>query len=499
MNEEIKVTMGLDVGPIALGLRKAESLLDSFEKSALGAKATNLFEEIFPIASMTGAILTLEKAISKARDLKRASDEFGVSTGFMQDINNIGALAGISEQKIEKMMGAFIKTLPVGSDVEAKFYEVADSISKIQDPVSRAQAAFESFNKAGFRMLPILEKGSAGIKELGAAFSKFSEQEIEDLENAEVALKQFENFFIVWMGRLLNAYQFFVKTIKEGSTGDNSWTRFIPGGLNLPVAAIIGKIKDIKDAEIRESNRAQEAIIQKAAMAAAASKVEAEKVAAAWKKVQQVQEDIRFKNANPEEQLKMLRTGQEYLQHQYELETSEEKRVEITAEILKLEEKIQEIQKKQADENSKAIDKRFEKINSASDKWLDSKRRLEQTQHPEFTLEDLAKSHGGHWDNTITNRPQWIAGQGGIDARRVEQLREWAKQNAMSDNPQDQALAKDQWNQADKIFDDLKKRFPFLKDPQEELKEAAKKSESHLDELLQLGKGDGINTNPANG
>jgi DNA-binding protein YbaB len=66
---------------------------------------------------------------------------------------------------------------------------------------------------------------------------------------------------------------------------------------------------------------------------------------------------------------------------------------EISKEIKTVEEKIKEIRDKAEKDASKAIDKRFNDINSASDKWLSTKAALAKTQHPEFTLEDLAKTN----------------------------------------------------------------------------------------------------------
>lgn len=496
-NEEIKVTMGLDVGPLALGLRKADGLLDEFEHS----KAGKLWEELFPLASIGGAIATLEKAIGKARDLTRMADEFGISTSFAQDITNVGLLSGISAEKIEKMMGAFEKSLPVGSDVEDEFYRIADLISGIEDPVTRAHMAFDAFGKAGYKLLPILEKGSAGIKELGDSFSKFSNQDIADLEKTELALKQFESFFTVWTGRIVSTGQSFWGAMSKGF--EEVLTTMMTGGSESGANGGRGIFGDFwhgitsqLDEELADKQkRADEAQSQKEAEAIAKSDAESKRIEDAHAVIRKAAREKELHDATPQKQLELLEDRKMYLGLAI---TDEESYLELEGEILKVEEKIHDVKKKIAEEDKKKADKLKhdeDRLNAASDKWIHARDALAKTQRPEFTLEDLAQ-RGRQWYQPFANRGgTWVQSQGSMQANEIERLRGWAKENAIQGNDD---LAKEQWSKADKLFDDLKKRFPFLKDPQEELKEHAKKSRENLDEILGLAKGPGVNTNPAN-
>ncbi len=131
--------------------------------------------------------------LSDVKRIKNESEAIGVSTNFLQNIENAGKVFNITGAEMDSMLNKFVKTLPVGSDVEEEFNKITDRIAALPDPADKARLAIEAFGRAGVKMLPALSQGSAKLKELGESFSKYSEREIEQLEKANLALEKFEN------------------------------------------------------------------------------------------------------------------------------------------------------------------------------------------------------------------------------------------------------------------------------------------------------------------
>lgn len=90
----------------------------------------------------------------------------------------------------------------------------------------------------------------------------------------------------------------------------------------------------------------------------------------------------------------------------------------------------------------------------------------------EFTLDDLANSQnlrGSRWQRQAAN---------------ILQLRQWAKENAMSGNFN---LSNQQASRADELFKDLKSKNPFLKDPMDDLIQAADEQNRQLKQMITEG------------
>ncbi len=196
MEEHAKVVLGANTTPVerafvALGDKMkgfAHSFRDYFSETTKGFLGARGIERGFDFI--------MEKFRAVLQDIKRIKSEasaIDVSTDFLQTIENAGKVFNVTGQEMDTMLNKFVKTLPVGSDVEEEFNKMADKIAAIPDPADKARIAIEAFGRAGVRMLPILAQGSAKLKELGDSFAKYSEKEIEELEHANLALEKFES------------------------------------------------------------------------------------------------------------------------------------------------------------------------------------------------------------------------------------------------------------------------------------------------------------------
>ncbi|MEN6385517.1 MAG: hypothetical protein ABFD79_10000, partial [Phycisphaerales bacterium] len=78
-----------------------------------------------------------------------------------------------------------------GLKPEEQFRLLADRLSQIQDPSQRAAIAMKVFGKSGTSLLPMLEKGAAGLdelmeeaKQLGLVLSSEDAASAEELNDA---------------------------------------------------------------------------------------------------------------------------------------------------------------------------------------------------------------------------------------------------------------------------------------------------------------------------
>jgi hypothetical protein len=75
---------------------------------------------------------------------------------------------------------------------DQQFEALAEQISRLQDPADRTRAAVELFGRAGADLLPLFEKGAAGIRTAREAAEKFgqslSEEDLERFRQADDAL-----------------------------------------------------------------------------------------------------------------------------------------------------------------------------------------------------------------------------------------------------------------------------------------------------------------------
>lgn len=206
MNEEIVVKFGADSSPLERSLTKLKHTVGEWGES-VGETIHHAFSHLAAPLSVAGIIATFHHVLEKVKEIKRASESLAISPQFYQGIVQVAKASGIGSENLEKMLDKFVKGLPIGSDVEQRFYAIADSIKEIEDPSERARMATDAFGKQGVKLISVLAKGSDGIKEMAKQFSVLSDAELESIEQAEHKLQQFSNRMTVLAGKTLGFVQ----------------------------------------------------------------------------------------------------------------------------------------------------------------------------------------------------------------------------------------------------------------------------------------------------
>ncbi len=179
------VELGVD-DKIAKGLRAAEKRLKAF-----GAGVRSLGTQL---AALGGAVITpllgAAKVFAGAGDtLDKMSGRTGVSVEALSELGFAAEQSGADLETLEAGLRKMQRSINDASEgmqtavdalaalglsaqalqnltPEQQFKLIADRLSKIEDPTTRAALAMELLGKSGTRLLPLLKDGAAGIEAL---------------------------------------------------------------------------------------------------------------------------------------------------------------------------------------------------------------------------------------------------------------------------------------------------------------------------------------------
>lgn len=167
---------------IEQGLRVAEKELTAFRD-----RTQAIGKALFAGGAAVGApLLASTAAFAKAGDdLAKMSKRTGVELESLSQIDFVASQSGSSLETFEnglRRMQATVGDLTARTDIfdqfgidiaalrdldpEAQFLSIADSIASIEDPTKRAAAAQRLFGRSGTQLLPMLQLGADGIRQM---------------------------------------------------------------------------------------------------------------------------------------------------------------------------------------------------------------------------------------------------------------------------------------------------------------------------------------------
>jgi hypothetical protein len=190
---------------LAAGLKRAEAKIKAFGAviAGIGTKFAALG------AAMWTPLLGAAKSFAESgTQLLLMSQRTGVSVEALSALKFAAAEAGVEAEDLEhgfKHLGQTVQHAADGSNEaqqalaglgtsvselmslapDKQFERLADGIAKIQNPTTRAARTMEVFGRSGLALLPLLNKGAAGIAELRSEAERLGLVKSKDaVENA---------------------------------------------------------------------------------------------------------------------------------------------------------------------------------------------------------------------------------------------------------------------------------------------------------------------------
>lgn len=167
-----------------------ERMSGSFRKAGIAMAAVGV--------AIAGVLVKMTMDYAKAGDeIAKMSKRIGVSTETLSKWKYMADLSGTSLSAMEKGMKKLSMSISDAKDglmtytrefekininvreleglsPEDQFMRIAMAVAAIEDPMARASAAQKLFGRAGMELLPMLEGGAEGMKELAERASEFA-------------------------------------------------------------------------------------------------------------------------------------------------------------------------------------------------------------------------------------------------------------------------------------------------------------------------------------
>lgn len=220
----LRVSLGLDSAKFEDGLKKSRSRATS-EFNAIQKSLSSLKTGLNGLAAglSAGALVAAGKrALDYASSLGEVAQQLGVTTKDLQTYRYAATQVGISQDEMDKSLAKLTRTIgeaKAGSGAQATVFrelgvavqdasgrvytagevipKLADALSKVKDPATRARLEVELFGKAGQKLDTLLAGGGTAVDELTAAAEKLGVvlssdqiQRADDTADKLAAIKQ---------------------------------------------------------------------------------------------------------------------------------------------------------------------------------------------------------------------------------------------------------------------------------------------------------------------
>lgn len=284
MPRDVDISVGSETSAAAAGFAELKNY---------AAKArTDLQHEFAQAIAFTGLIAGIEQVIDKAHEIHHQAERFGVDSQFLQIMANAAKEDGVQLNSVARAMNLLeINTQKArdGSDKitnafgvlgikiedvrtlrpEELMLRIADGVKNASDRTA-AYAAVATLLGArmGTDLIPVLEKGSAAILQIGTDMGVMSDETIKKLDKTHKQLEVFKQQLTVGLGGavswLITHFQEFVDTVTEmiiafvagGTAAFSSLNKAIHldfAGAKKEWADFFQYVSDLQDAHTREA------------------------------------------------------------------------------------------------------------------------------------------------------------------------------------------------------------------------------------------------------
>ena len=204
-NLSVIYRIAADISGLKSEVEKGVSIMEGMAATAatLGTALAGTFT-IREVANFTSDVIKLGDHLSDLHD------RTGISISALQDLKEIAEESGNTLEQVTHAVSQFQRRLAGGSDSavsalnelnlsmstlraetpEQQFYDIAEAISKIDDPAKQAQLAYELFGRGGAEILGVLK---AKIEEIRDATVKMADDTATSLGRMSDMWTRFKN------------------------------------------------------------------------------------------------------------------------------------------------------------------------------------------------------------------------------------------------------------------------------------------------------------------
>jgi hypothetical protein len=174
---------------LTAGLRKAEASLKAFGNSvgALGTKFAAL-----GAVMVTPLFAAAKQFADSGTALLLMSERTGIAVESLSALTYAANQAGVETEELEVGLRHLSKTTPSGAPLDKQLEQIADALSKLPAGAARGAAAMDLFGRSGTALLPLLNKGAEGIRNLREEAERLglvkSKEQAEDARALSLAL-----------------------------------------------------------------------------------------------------------------------------------------------------------------------------------------------------------------------------------------------------------------------------------------------------------------------
>lgn len=211
----LRVTLGLDSAQFEAGTKRARQTAQrdaaAIQKSLDGLKGR--MDAVFTGVAGSAILAAGKKALDYASSLGEVAQQAGVSAKELQEYRYAASQAGVSSEQMDGALTKLTKTIgeaKAGSKAQATTFrelgvaiqdangrvysagevipKLADALSKVKDPATRARIEMELFGKTGQKLDTLLAGGSEALNNLRDAAQRLgvvlSDRQIQSADDA---------------------------------------------------------------------------------------------------------------------------------------------------------------------------------------------------------------------------------------------------------------------------------------------------------------------------
>lgn len=234
---------GVDTKELDEGENRLEGFLDGVKRIGAAVAGAFVAKEIYEFAEANvHAMTAIERSAARlgvsterVQEFQFAAESMGQSSealldkmGRLQVAQQLAAQGGKEQSKAFHALGISIDSLKKKSADEV-FLDVAESVSKIQDPSKAAAAAVALFGRGGREILPFLKQGRAGVADLVEEFRQlgggYSERALEMGKRQEAQSAKLNLAFKSLKSTILTGLLPVITWVTKKVTDLTSWLR----------------------------------------------------------------------------------------------------------------------------------------------------------------------------------------------------------------------------------------------------------------------------------